>query len=166
MKALQARVLLAATLLSPSLFAQSGAGTIQGTVQDASTAAIPGAIVEVLNQATGVRAESTSSSNGFYAVKGLFAGTYKLTFGAPGMKKQESVVTLQNGQVLVLNPQLTVGDVSEKVTVSGETIQLATYDSGTINTQLDAARISQLPQNGRNIMGCLAWRATERAPTA
>jgi hypothetical protein len=60
---------------------------------------------------------------------------------------------VQNGQVLVFNAQLTVGEVSEKVTVSGETIQLATYDSGTVNTQLDAARIQQLPQNGRNILG-------------
>ncbi len=69
------------------------------------------------------------------------------------MKKSEQNVTLQNGQVLVINPQLTVGDVSEKITISGETLQLATYDSGTVNTQLDAARIQQLPQNGRNVLG-------------
>ena len=37
--------------------------------------------------------------------------------------------------------------------MTGETIQLATYDSGTVNTQLDAARIAQLPQNGRNVLG-------------
>lgn len=43
--------------------------------------------------------------------------------------------------------------MSEKVTVNAETIQLATYDSGTVNTQLDAARIAQLPQNGRNVLG-------------
>ena len=40
-----------------------------------------------------------------------------------------------------------------QITVTGETIQLATYDSGTVNTQLDAARIAQLPQNGRNVLG-------------
>ena len=62
-------------------------------------------------------------------------------------------VTLANGQVLVLNPTLSVGDTSETVTVTGETIQLATYDSGTVNTQLDAARIDQLPMNGRNVLG-------------
>ena len=37
--------------------------------------------------------------------------------------------------------------------MSGETIQLATYDSGTVNSQLDAARIGQLPMNGRNVLG-------------
>ncbi len=141
---------LAAAAILP---AQSGAGTIQGTVQDATSAAIPGSSVKVANQATGVVIETTANADGFYAVKGLFAGSYKVTFGAPGMKKSEASITLQNGQVLVYNAQLTVGEVSEKVTVSGETIQLATYDSGTVNTQLDAARISQLPQNGRNVLG-------------
>ncbi len=138
---------------SAALWAQSGAGTIQGTVQDASSAAIPNSSVQALNQATGVSIETTSNESGFYALKGLFAGTYKVTVSASGMKKSESVITLQNGQVLVFHPQLTVGDVTESVTVSGETIQLATYDSGTVNAQLDAARIMQLPQNGRSVLG-------------
>jgi hypothetical protein len=135
------------------LLAQSGAGTIQGTVQDSTSAAIPGAMVQAVNQGTGVSIDTTANTGGFYAIKGLTAGAYTVTFSAAGMKKSESSVTLQNGQVLVLNRELTVGDVSEKVTVSGETIQLATYDSGTVNTQLDAARIEQLPQNGRNVLG-------------
>src|SRR6516162_2784967 len=132
--------LLAVLCAPPHLLAQSGAGTIQGTVEDATSAAIPGATVQALNQATGVVIDTTSNAAGFYAIKGLFAGTYTVTFGAPGMKKSESAVTLQNSQVLVLNPQLTLGEMTEKVTVTGETIQLATYDSGTVNTQLDAAR--------------------------
>jgi len=135
------------------LTAQSGAGTIQGTVQDATSAAIPGATIQALNTATGVSIETASNAAGFFALKGLTAATYRVTVSAAGMKKSESTITLQNGQVLVFNPQMTVGEVSEKVTVSGETIQLATYDSGTVNTQLDAARIAQLPQNGRNVLG-------------
>ncbi|MBY0506823.1 MAG: carboxypeptidase-like regulatory domain-containing protein [Bryobacteraceae bacterium] len=150
MKLLQLFLFLLAT---PALLAQSGAATIQGTVQDSTDATIPGCSVEALNQATGVVTSTTAGANGFYSLRGLFAGSYRLTFAAPGMKKSEQVITLQNGQVLVLNPKLSVGDVNEKVTVSGETLQLATYDSGTVNTQLDAARISQLPQNGRNILG-------------
>ncbi len=138
---------------SAALMAQSGAGTIQGTVQDATSAAIPGATIYALKSATGVTLDTTSNAGGFFALKGLTAGTYKVTVAAAGMKKSENTITLQNGQVLVFNPQLTIGEVSEKVTVSGETIQLATYDSGTVNTQLDAARISQLPMNGRNVLG-------------
>ncbi|MCA2964200.1 MAG: carboxypeptidase regulatory-like domain-containing protein [Acidobacteriaceae bacterium] len=135
------------------MWAQSGAGTIQGTIQDATSASIPGATVQALNTATGVSVDTATNDGGFFALKGLLAGSYRLTISAPGMKKLESALTLQNGQVLVFNRQLTVGEVSEKVTVNAETIQLATYDSGTVNTQLDAARIAQLPQNGRNVLG-------------
>ena len=152
-KKIHAALFVAALFFPASLFAQSGAGTIQGTVQDASSALIPNCAIHVINQATGILVDTTSNSSGFYAVPGLFAGSYKLTFSSPGMKKYETVIALQNAQVLVFNPQLSVGDLAEKVTVSVEAVQLATYDSGTVNTQLDAKRIDQLPQNGRNVLG-------------
>ncbi len=135
------------------LWAQSGAGTIQGTVQDGTSAAIPGCNVQAVNQATGVSVQTTANAAGFYALKGLFAGAYTVTFAAAGMKKSDVSITLQSSQVLVYNMQLAVGEVSERITVTSETVQLATYDSGTVNTQLDAARIAQLPQNGRNVLG-------------
>lgn len=150
---LQVALLVAGSLLSACLFAQSGAGTIQGTIQDSTNAAIPSCAVNIVNQATGVAVETTSNSTGFFAAQGLFAGTYKLTLSAPGMKKYEAVINLQNSQVAVVNAQLSVGETTDKITVSGETLQLATYDSGTVSTQLDSARISQLPQNGRNVLG-------------
>jgi len=145
--------MLAASLILPAgLFAQSGAGSIQGTVQDASSAIVTGCPVHVVNQGTGVANDTTSNSSGFYSVPGLFAGTYTLTFSAPGMKKYQTVIALQDAQVAVINPKLTVGDVAEQVTVIGDAVQLATYDSGTVSTQLDAKRIDQLPQNGRSVL--------------
>jgi hypothetical protein len=146
-------VVLAASLIRPlDILAQSGAGSIQGTIQDASSAAIVGCSVHVVNQSTGVVNDTTSNSAGFYSVPGLFAGNYTLTFSAPGMKKYQTVVALQDAQVAVLNPKLAVGDIAEQVTVSGDAIQLATYDSGTVSTQLDSNRIDQLPQNGRDVL--------------
>ncbi len=146
--------LLTASLLLPAaLLAQSGAGSIQGTVQDPSGAAIPGCAVHAVNQDTGVANDTTSNGSGFYSVPGLFAGNYTLTFTSPGMMKYETVVALQNAQVAVLNPKLTVGNVTQQVTVSSEVVQLATYDSGTVSTELDAHRIDQLPQNGRSVLG-------------
>ena len=147
-------MLVAACLLSPSLLpAQSGAGAIQGTVQDATGAAIPGCAVHIVNTATAVTNDTTTNGTGFYAVPGLFAGMYNVTFTASGMKKYQINVEMQNGKVEVLNPKMTVGDVAEQVTVSSETLQLATYDSGVVSTQLDANRIDQLPKNGRNVLG-------------
>src|SRR5258708_23761094 len=140
-------------VLPAGLLAQRGAGSIQGTIQDATSSAIPGALVHVVNQSTGVTNDTPSNNSGFYSVPGLFAGSYTLTFSAPGMKKFQTVVALQDAQVAVLNPKLTVGDVAEQVTVIGDAIQIAPYDSGTVSTQLDSKRIDQLPQNGRNVLG-------------
>src|SRR3954451_6784181 len=89
--------LLAATLLVPAtLLAQSGAGTIQGTVQDATGAPIPNCAVHVVNQGTTVANDTITNDTGFYAVPGLFAGAYTITFSSPGMKKYQTVVELQN----------------------------------------------------------------------
>src|ERR1700722_16954080 len=145
---------LAASLFIPAgVLAQSGAGSIQGAIQDASSAAIVGCSVHAVNQSTGVVNDTTSNSSGFYSIPGLFAGNYTLTFTAAGMKKYQATIALQDAQVAVLNPKLTVGDVTDQVTVIGDAVQLATYDSGTVSTQLDFNRIDQLPQNGRNVLG-------------
>lgn len=146
-------LLLAAILIPAALFSQSGAGSIQGTIQDDTGAVIPSCQVHVVNQATNVTIDTTSNGSGFYAVPGLFAGAYQLTFRTPGMKESVNEVKLQNAQVLVLNPTLGLGDLTQKVTVVAEGVQLATYDSGVVNTELDAHRIDQLPQNGRNLLG-------------
>jgi hypothetical protein len=134
------------------LVAQSGAGSIQGTIQDSAGAIIPGVAVHVVKQDTGAAFDTKSNSAGFYSVPGLFTGNYTLDFKAPGMKEYQTSVALQDAQNAVINPQLTVGAVTERVTVTGDAVQLATYDSGTISTQLDAARIDQLPMNGRNLL--------------
>lgn len=141
---------------SPMIFAQSGAGSIQGTVQDATGAALVGSSVRVVNQKTGVSIETTSNSVGFYSVPGLFVGSYTLTFSAPGMKRFQTTFTLENAQSAIINPKLTVGDVAETVTVTESDPQLVTYDSGTVSNVLDRKRIDQLPQNGRNVLGLLA----------
>src|SRR5437870_11536088 len=144
---------LAISLLQPiDALAQSGAGSIQGTIQDATSAALPRCAVHVVNEKTGVTNDTTSNGAGFYSVPGLFAGSYTITFSAPGMKKYQTALTLQDAQNAVLNPKLAVGDVTEQVTVTGEALQSVTYDSGTVSTHIDAARMSQLPSNGRNVL--------------
>jgi len=149
-------LLLATSLYRPTaMLAQSGAGSIQGTVQDATSAALPGSSVHVVNQRTGVSYDTTANGVGFYSMPGLFAGNYTITFSAPGMKKYEISFTLQDAQNAIINPKLSVGDLAEQVTVTSE-LQLATYDSGTVATQLDSTRIDQLPQNGRNLIGLAA----------
>jgi hypothetical protein len=132
--------------------AQSGAGSIQGTVRDATAAPLPATAVHVANQSTGVTVDTVANGSGFYSVPGLFAGTYVVTFTAPGMKKYQATVSLQDAQNATLSPALTVGDVKDQITVTDDTVQLVTYDSGTVSTELDYKRIDQLPENGRSVL--------------
>ena len=83
--------LMAILLFQPiDALAQSGAGSIQGTVQDITSSAIPGSTVHVVNTKTGVTNDTTANGVGFYSVPGLFSGSYTITFSAPGMKKYQA----------------------------------------------------------------------------
>jgi hypothetical protein len=145
-------VVFALLFQSSVSLAQSGAGSIQGTIQDPTGAILPNVAVHAVKQDTGATFDTTSNGAGFYALQGLFTGKYTVTFTAAGMKGYQVTIELQDAQNAVINPQMTVGTVSEKVTVTADTVQLATYDSGTISTQLDKGRIDQLPMNGRNLL--------------
>ncbi|MGH9344564.1 MAG: carboxypeptidase regulatory-like domain-containing protein, partial [Terriglobia bacterium] len=149
--AVAAGVAIAITMWCSSAFAQSGAGSIQGTVQDPTHAVIPGATVNVVNSATGVAVGTKSNGVGFYQVPGLFAGTYVVTVTTPGMETYKRTIELLVSQTFVANVALTPGAVTQQVTVSANAVQLVNTDNGTITSTLENARINQLPMNGRNM---------------
>src|SRR5438067_9387714 len=76
--------LLFATLLQP-LAAQTGAGTIQGTVKDSSGAAIPGAKIRLVQTATSETRETTANDTGFYTFPQAPIGAYRITVQSSGM---------------------------------------------------------------------------------
>ena len=132
--------------------AQSGAGSVQGTVEDSTGAVIAGATIHVVNPATGVSTTTTSNSVGFYQVPGLFTGTYTVTITAPGMKGYKATVQLQVAQAAIINPAMTPGAVTQQVEVAADVVQLTTTDNGTITSTLENDRINQLPMNGRLVL--------------
>lgn len=132
--------------------AQSGAGSIQGTVTDTTGAVIPGVSVHVVNEATSVTSDTKSNSAGFFQVPGLFTGTYAVTITAPGMEIYKSSIELLVAQNAMINATLTPGAVTQQIVVSADAVQLTTTDSGNISATLENARINQLPMNGRSLM--------------
>ena len=132
--------------------AQSGAGSIEGTVTDSTGAVIPGAAVHVVNIGTQVATDTKTNSVGFYQVPELFTATYSITVSAPGMKTYSTSIELQVAQNAVINPALSPGQISQQVVVNADSIQLTTQDSGSIGSTLENQRSNQLPMNGRNIL--------------
>ena len=136
-------------LMCSNAAAQSGAGSIQGTVTDSTGAVIPGALIHVVNQATNVVTDTRSNNVGFYQVPALFTGTYSVTVSAPNMKTYKTTIQLLVAQSAIINPSLTAGAVTQQVEVAANAVQLTTSDNGTITSTLENQRINQLPLNGR-----------------
>ncbi|MEK7406440.1 MAG: carboxypeptidase regulatory-like domain-containing protein [Acidobacteriota bacterium] len=109
------------------LFGQGERGTFNGTVTDPTGAVIPGAKVDAVNVATGVETKVETTSAGVFRMPYLPPGTYKLSASATGFKTaiRENVV-LAVAQTLTVDFALTVGAVTDQVTVSAETPLLET----------------------------------------
>src|SRR3990172_3790282 len=119
------RVLLGLFLLAvvgfsvPTLYAQTMAGTIQGTVTDATGAVVPGASITATNLETGLQRSTTSSGAGLYSMPNLPPGRYRVQMSAPGFQTSiRDNIDLILGQQLVLNTALTVGEITQQVTVT------------------------------------------------
>jgi Carboxypeptidase regulatory-like domain len=132
--------------------AQSGAGSIQGTVTDMAGAAIPAASIHVAQDGTGAEFDTKSNGVGFYQVPGLFTGTYVVTVSAPGMGTYKRTIELLAAQNAVISASLKPGTVTQQVSVTANTVQLTDPSSGTITATLENARINELPMNGRSVI--------------
>jgi hypothetical protein len=100
-----AGLITAGLALTPiDLAAQSGSGVISDIVQDASGGALPGATVEVVNDATGVRTATVSNEEGVYRSSGLVPGSYTLDATRSGFAAvKRGPIVLAVAQVLALD---------------------------------------------------------------
>lgn len=144
---------------APKALAQSGAGSIQGTVTDPTGAVIPGASIHIVNKATGVAEDTKANHSGFYEVPDLFTGTYIVRITAPGMKTYERTIELLASQTGVISPKMVVGAEDQTIDVTANAVQLTDSEDGTISSTLDAARMQEIPQNTRELL-TLAYDST------
>jgi hypothetical protein len=137
-------------LFSLPVFAQTSLGTIVGNVLDESGASIPQVTVTITNEATSAVRTVTSNEAGSYTVPALPPGLYSV---AAEMKGFRSIVlnhlNLEVNQTLRADLALKVGEVAERVEVSGVAVQLQT-DSSTVATTVDNKKVVELPLNGRS----------------
>jgi len=142
--------LLLVVLTPTRLCAQVTGATVTGTVTDASGAVIPNAQVSVKNVATSELRDVTTNAAGFYSTPNLLPGRYEVIVTVPGFSTEvRSGVTLTVGAQQLLNITMKVGQVSEKVEVTGEApaVQLAT---SSISAVVNSTTVRELPLNGRS----------------
>ena len=117
------RVVLAfllTTSLALVLRAQSTNASLAGRIADPAKALIVGAGVAALRADTNARYETTTNGSGEYHLANLPPGVYRIEIEKAGFKKIiKPDVTLHVQDALELDFEMTVGSVSETVTVEG-----------------------------------------------
>ncbi len=138
-------LLLLAALFSQPANAQVTRGTITGFVTDASGAVVPGVKVVARNIATGVQAETISSTTGNYVIPNLQVGTYELSVSQSGFKSwSRTGIVLSGGFAMRVDVALEIGQVSERVTVTAAPPALKT-ETTEVSATMERKLVEQLP---------------------
>ncbi len=141
--------MLAGLLVLPAV-AQLDTGIIEGTVRDASGAAVPNASVTITETQTNINYNVASSSVGNYVSPPLKVGIYSVTATAPGFKTYtRSGITLQVQDRLTIDAKLEVGASNQQVVITGEA-PLIQADTSSLGEVITAQQVVDMPLNGRN----------------
>ena len=150
LKSLRLVMMLAWAALVAS--AQQGRGTIQGTVTDASGAAVAGAQITVTNLATNQVFRTETTGEGIYQAPNLAVGEYSVAAEKAGFRRSlRSGMQLQVDQRAQVDFRLDVGQVAETVEIKAEAPLVDTSNTS-IGKVVDQRRVTELPLNGRNAL--------------
>jgi Carboxypeptidase regulatory-like domain len=155
MKGFWGAVLLAAAVLTPAGLAQTTGGDIVGEVFDHTGAVIPGAHIELKNQATGAQSITTSGAEGQYRFGNLLVGNYTLTASAERFAPSSlKGVQVQLNQTTTANLTLEVSQVATTVEVIEAAAPLDTTTSQ-ITDSFSARLAEDLPLAANPVGGVL-----------
>ena len=139
-------------LSSTVLLCQTSTSLIEGTVTDASGAAVPNAKVSVTLANTDTTYHTITNQNGNYVIPNIRPGEYNLTVEAQAFKRAvRTGIRIEAAQSARADMVLAVGEVKESVSVSADVTTVDTYTAA-INETVDTKRIEDLPLNGRQAL--------------
>ena len=142
---------LVITLLMPCASYSQDTGYISGTVMDKSGAAVVGAEITLTNTAGSLTRNTASNADGAYVIPGLPGDTYNLSVSAKGFQKYTAQnVKLNVAEKARVDVQLSVGAMSEEITVTGEAAAQVETESSDLTSVITGKQINQLELNGRN----------------
>src|SRR5689334_19971860 len=145
--------MLCAWLLAPVLaFAQSGLGSITGTILDSTGGRLPAVEIKIVETSTGATRTTTSNEVGLFNLPSVPPGTYTITLTRENFKtKQLDNITLNSFQ------QLSLGELSLEVSVTPTDVievsaprPMLDVDSGVRTETIGAQQVQNMPLQGRN----------------
>ena len=146
-------VLLVLLLVPAAAYAQAA---ITGIARDTSGGVLPGVTVEAASPALIEKVRSVvTDGTGQYRIVNLLPGTYSVTFTLPGFGsvKRDGVV-LSGDFAATVNGDLSVGDLAETITVTGEA-PIVDVQGVKVQQVLDKEILSAIP-SARTVQGISA----------
>lgn len=131
-------------------FAQSTNASVTGRVIDPGNAVVVAAEITITNTETRVRYTGQTNEEGLYLVSDIQPGIYLVQVSKPGFKvilKPDVVLHIET--IVALNFTLSLGSMSESITVLGGTPPVNT-ESSSMGTVIEGRQVTELPLNGRN----------------
>ena len=130
--------------------AQSTNASLAGRITDPVNALIVDAKVAAISAGTNIRYEDTTNGSGEYHLTNLPPASYRLEIQKSGFKKLiKPDVVLHVQDALRIDLQMTLGDVTETVTVESGA-PLVNTESGTVSTVINRTFVENVPLNGRS----------------
>jgi len=127
-------------------------GSMRGVVTDPQGAAVSGATVTLKNLGTNQTQVATTDDNGIYNFNALPPNQYSVTVEKAGFKKKVlDQVGIIPEQANALNIQLDIGQVTESVTVSGDSTPLIDTETASISGTVSSNQIQHMPSFGRDV---------------
>src|SRR6185312_8258090 len=126
-------------------------GTVIGTVTDQQGAVVPDATVSLVDKSTNAEIKTTSNSAGHYAFPHVNSGTYDIRVTKQGF--QTAIIpnqTVQIASALTEDIKLTVGSVTQEITVETTGTELQTLNA-TVGNTVSTIALSSLPSLGRDV---------------
>ena len=134
---------------SAAAFAQSGTGTITGTVADPKGLAVATAKVDITSTDTGISRSIETTDTGVYTAAFLQPGHYQVSVTKDGFSTfVRKDLTLSVGQTLTIDVSMAVGTTTQEITVTGEAAVIEP-DRTEVSQTVSENLAGNLPLNGR-----------------
>src|SRR5262245_41159031 len=142
-------VILLTLAVTTCVRSQSTNGSVTGSVVDPAGALIVDAKVAAISVETNFTYETKTNASGNYYLPNLPPTSYRIEIEKAGFKKliQPNVI-LHVQDALRLDFEMTIGAVSETVTVDNETPPV-NVESATVSTVINRTFVDNVPLNGR-----------------
>jgi Carboxypeptidase regulatory-like domain len=142
-------LLCLSVMASAAAFAQTA--TVLGTVTDPTGSVVPGATITITNTNTNAKRVLQTSATGSYIAPELQIGPYSVKAEATGFKAYERTgITLDSNDTVRVDAVLSVGQVSESVTVASDVVKVES-DTAEVSDLISGSQIADLAINGRHM---------------